>query len=355
MKGRGSTFSKKKDILLLVNKFGIRGPLSVYAVDGGAINDTYVIESAVSNDRYIFQKLHKIFSYEILYDFEAVTGCLASGGLLTPILVKTEDGDHGLVVGGDVWRMMTYIPGTTVKNSTPETAKSAGGFLACFHNALQGMSYELKHHITGFHDPGASIEKLKDTLSEFSQHERFKRIKGPADFVMNEFVNVKDAAEGLPLRIVHGDPKVRNFIFDESEKEALCLIDLDTVSNDHIIIDVGDALRSWCMVYEDGRAVIDKHIFKSFMEGYFMNAGFLTNREISAIIDGVKIVTLDLCSRYLTDAFKEEYFKLDYSKYDSLYEQNISKASGLVSFYGDISDNEYELAGVVEDCRGLSS
>ena len=355
MNGRGSTFSKKKDILLLTNKFGIRGPLSVYAVDGGAINDTYVIESAESKERYILQKLHKIFSYDILYDFEAVTLCLASSGLLTPILVKTEHGDHGLVVGGDVWRMMSYIPGTTVKNSTPETAKSAGGFLACFHNALQGMSYELKHHIPGFHDPGASIEKLKDTFAEFSQHERFKEIKGPADFVMNEFENVKDAAEDLPLRIVHGDPKIRNFIFDENEKKALCLIDLDTVSNDHIIIDIGDALRSWCMVYEDGRAVIDKHIFKSFMEGYFMNAGFLTNREISAIIDGVKIVTLDLCSRYLTDAFKEEYFKLDYSKYDSLYEQNISKASGLVSFYGDISDNEYELAGVVEDCRGLSS
>ena len=355
MNGPGSTFSKKKDILQLANKFGIRGPLSVYAVDGGAINDTYVIESAVSNDRYIFQKLHKIFSYDILYDFEAVTLCLASSCLLAPMLVRTADGHLGLEIEGDVWRMMTYIPGTTIKQPGPETAKSAGEFLARFHNALESMSYELKHSIPGFHNPELSIKKLKDTLSEVGNHERYNMIKGPAEFVMKEFENINDVAEGLPLRVVHGDPKVRNFIFDESEKEALCLIDLDTVSNDHVIIDIGDALRSWCMVYEDNRAVIDKYIFKSFMEGYFLNAGFLTNKEISAIIDGVKIVTLDLCSRYLTDAFKEEYFKLDFSKYDSLYEQNISKASDLVSFYRDISDNEYELAGIVEDCRGLSS
>ena len=355
MNGQGSTFAKKKDILLLANKFGIRGPLSVYAVDGGAINDTYVIESAESKDRYVLQKLHKIFSYDILYDFEAVTLCLASSGLLAPLLVKTEDGKHGLEEGGGLWRMMTYIPGTTIKHTSPESAKSAGGLLACFHTSLQVMSYNLKHRIPGFHDPAVSKQELKDTLSEFSQDGRYKDIKGPAEFVLNEFENLKDATEGLPLRVVHGDPKVRNFIFDKSEKEALCLIDLDTVSNDHIIIDIGDALRSWCMIYQDDRAVIDKHIFKSFMEGYFLNAGFLTNHEISAIIDGVKIVTLDLCSRYLTDAFREEYFKLDYSNYDSLYEQNISKASGLVSFYGDISDNENELTEIVEVSRGLSS
>ena len=147
----------------------------------------------------------------------------------------------------------------------------------------------------------------------------------------------------IPLRVVHGDPKISNFIFSSSEDRALCLIDLDTLSSDRIVIDIGDALRSWCQVRGDESTAFDKDIFSAFLQGYILSADFLTKQEISAIIDGVRIVTLDLCARYITDAFQETYFKLDYSKYSSLFEQNSKKASDLIRFYREVQNNEQHL------------
>ncbi len=341
------SFAGKKDILVLIKKFGIHGPASVYAINRGVINDTYVVEIAETNQKYILQKLHKIFSYDLLYDFEAVTTHLASKGVVTPELIKAADGLPGLKEGEDVWRMMTYIPGRTLNIVNRGLAKSAGNFLAGFHAALSDIEYTFRHKIPGFHDPEMNIQKLEKTMSGNSETEKFIQLEEMAGFVIREYESKKNSIDELPVRAVHGDPKISNFIFNSDEDSALCLIDLDTVSNDHIVIDIGDALRSWCQVQEEGTQAFNKEIFSAFLQGYFLSSDFLTKQEISAIIDGVKIVTLDLCARYITDAFEEEYFKLDYSKYESLYEQNSKKASNLIRFFREIQNNEPQLIELV--------
>ena len=170
------------------------------------------------------------------------------------------------------------------------------------------------------------------------------------NFAFDQYNKESLEFNSLPDRVVHGDPKLSNFLFDKLEDKAICLVDLDTFSNDKIVVELGDALRSICHIQDEESTCFDKDIFTSFINGYLPAADFLTNMEISDIIKGVKFVVLDLCARYITDAYEERYFKLDSSKYSSLFEQNRAKASSLVSFYKEVIKNEQQLNDIVENC-----
>ena len=55
--------------------------------------------------------------------------------------------------------------------------------------------------------------------------------------------------ESLPQSIVHGDPKISNIIFQG--EHACCMIDLDTCMLHTPLVDIGDAMWSWCGQAED--------------------------------------------------------------------------------------------------------
>lgn len=341
-----NSFFDKKDLLGIIKRFCIEGVESVSPLNTGVINDTFVVE-CVSSKKYILQKLHNIFSFDLFYDNEAVISHLKSNGFLTPVLIYTDEGRPGLKEGEDIWRMMTFIPGRTVSIPSSSLAESAGKMLAGFHKVFLNFDYQFKHKIHGFHDAASSINKLKNTMSLFYDSTNYKQLEGHGRFVQNEYEENRIDFSFFPKRVVHGDPKISNFIFDSEEDRALCMIDFDTVSRDNLVMELGDALRSMCHTREDGSKAFNGDIFSSFIKGYFSSADFLTNTEISAIIKGVQLVTLDLCARYITDAFEENYFKLDHSKYGSLFEQNSKKASDLISFYRGIQKNEEYLAGII--------
>jgi Ser/Thr protein kinase RdoA (MazF antagonist) len=345
-----NSFFDEKDLLILTKEFCIEGADSVQPVYTGVINNTFVVGSSSTNQKYILQRLHKIFSFDLLHDIEAVTSHLALNGILTPRLINTRNGLPGIEKGHDIWRMMTYINGRTVIKASCPLAESAGTMLARYHKVFVGFDYKFKHKIPGFHDTESSIKRLISTKSKFSSMEKYKQLEDLIHFVSDQYDKKVFDLSGLPNRLVHGDPKLSNFLFDNTEDKAMCIVDLDTFSNDNVAVELGDAVRSFCHMQDVDSAPFNKDIFAAFIGGYMSAADFLTNREISDIIKGVKYVTLDLCARYITDAYEEKYFKLDSSKYSSLYEQNSVKASNLVSFYNEINKNEQQLNDLVKNC-----
>ena len=346
-----NSFFDEKDILLLTREFCIESVDYVQPVFSGIINNTYIVGSSTANHKYILQKLHNIFSFNLLHDIEEVTSHLASNGILTPRLINSQSGLPGIKKGNDIWRMMTFIPGRTVSKASPAVAESAGKMLARYHKVFVGFDYEFKHKIPGYHDAENSIQRLISAKSDFSCIEKNKKLENLIHFVLDQYDKKTFDLSDLPKRVVHGDPKLSNFIFDDSEDKAICLVDLDTFSNDNVAVELGDAVRSFCHMRDVvDSALFNKAIFTAFISGYLSIADFLTKQEISDIIKGVKFVTLDLCARYITDAYEEKYFKLDSSKYSSLFEQNSAKALSLVNFYTEINMNEQQLNDIVENC-----
>jgi Ser/Thr protein kinase RdoA (MazF antagonist) len=142
----------------------------------------------------------------------------------------------------------------------------------------------------------------------------------------------------LPQRIIHGDLKIANILFNDQE-DVIALIDLDTFMNSTIATELGDALRSWCMSGgEDADVVIfDREVYRKALHGYFSTAIFLSEIEKKSISHGVKLITLELTARFIIDAFDENYFRLDLSKYKTLFEQNKKRAENQFSFFKEFS------------------
>ena len=50
----------------------------------------------------------------------------------------------------------------------------------------------------------------------------------------------------IDIGVIHGDPKLSNFLFDIKYKYVVSLIDLDTVSSGYLLTDLADCIRSIC-------------------------------------------------------------------------------------------------------------
>ena len=111
------------------------------------------------------------------------------------------------------------------------------------------------------------MEQLADTLEGFhitpryleAYHRELVRTEQPRSPLAEEcvafirdreaFADVLEQAKArgeLPLRPIHGDPKINNMLLDRGSGEAIALIDLDTVKPGLVHYDIGDCLRSCC-------------------------------------------------------------------------------------------------------------
>ena len=76
-----------------------------------------------------------------------------------------------------------------------------------------------------------------------------KRVQKLISSLSNQIVYVKYLLDFLKNKsidnsIIHGDPKLSNFLFDIQYKYVVSLIDLDTVSSGYLLTDLADCIRS---------------------------------------------------------------------------------------------------------------
>ena len=237
--------------------------------------------------------------------------------------------------------MLTYIPGR-VFGAMPsfEHAKKAGKLVGEFHNALFKCKYKLKFKLKNYHNIDYDMKKLENTLKENKNTKKHIQLKNTAENILMLYKKFPKNII-LPKRIIHNDLKISNVIFDKDGTKALSLIDLDTLSYGTMNIELGDALRSWCMVGgEDTKNVrFNINIYNSALKGYFSVVKFLTNEEKKSISQGVQLMTLDLAARFIIDAFNESYFTLNSLKYKNLFEQNKKRAENQMKFFEKFTNN----------------
>ncbi|MCH7926957.1 MAG: phosphotransferase [Candidatus Dadabacteria bacterium] len=337
------------NIIQIAHLFEIGEVLNVLEYGSGIINETYLAENT-SKQKFILQKHHHLIGKEVLADIDVITKRLENKGVVTEKLIRTLEGGLYVAKNGNIWRMLTYIEGVTLeKLDNKELAKSAGALIGKFHDALVGLDYQFEHKIPNYHDTNLIITILKDTCAKYHNSKKYNELRPSADSILNEYINIKDSLINLPERIIHGDLKLSNVRFDEKQNEAISLLDLDTLGTNKIVIDLGDAIRSFCNIQDK----FDLKIFESIVEGYFSTALFLTKEEKDAIPIGIKTIILELSARYITDAFEESYFKLDNNKYSALYEQNKSKAESLIKLYKDFQNKVQAVEDIISTTTSL--
>ncbi len=296
----------------------------------GLINDTFVVRSSAG--RHVLQRVNPIFGPEVHADIQAVTLRLEGSGMVTPRLVPTRDGGLCRVGDGELWRVLTWIDGVTHNRVLDgEQARAAGWLLARFHSVLSGLDYEFQSVRIGVHDTRAHLQRLEGALEMHPAH-RLRDVVAPLAAEILAAARDLPAVDSLPARVVHGDPKLNNILFEATDPHrAVCMVDLDTCGRMGLHLEVGDAWRSWCNpVGEDAdEAEFDMGAFRASWAGYRAGCTLdLSAREGVALIHGVEWITLELSARFLADSLREDYFGWDPTRYPAAGEHNLVRARG---------------------------
>jgi Ser/Thr protein kinase RdoA (MazF antagonist) len=301
---------------------------AVAAFDSGLINKSWLV---LTRDRVpiVLQRVNPMFPPAIHEDIDQVTRHLAEKGLLTPRLIPTPEGKLWLEHDGVVWRLLTYVPGVTRESlDNRHQASEAGALLARFHRALSDLEHTFANARLGVHDTKKHIAALREALATHRDHPQYDAVEPLGEAILSVAGELPDLPS-CPDRIVHGDPKISNIIFDEATHEALCLIDLDTLAPMPVMLELGDALRSWCNPRgeEEQSAALSLPLLRGALSGYAREAqGFLTEPEWRAITAATLTITTELAARFATDALLESYFAWDPRRYASASAHNQARA-----------------------------
>lgn len=317
---------------------------SVLPYGNGHINDTYAVTCSLAGGsvRFILQRLNPVVFPDragLMRNMIAVTGFLRKAVIRDGgdpereclRLIPLKDGSPYLTdESGDVWRATQFIENTDayLVAESPEMFASAGEAFGKFMARLGGFdASSLFEVIPRFHDTPDRYARFLASLE--------KNAAGRMDEAKDEIAFVRERREGcsvitdalergeVPVRVTHNDTKLNNVLIDTATKEAVCVIDLDTVMPGSMLYDFGDAVRVGCSTAkEDERDLslvdFDLGLFRAFTEGYLAGAGrSVTAAELGLLPDAARLMTFECGMRFLTDFLDgDTYFKTAYPEHN---------------------------------------
>jgi Ser/Thr protein kinase RdoA (MazF antagonist) len=174
-----------------------------------------------------------------------------------------------------------------------------------FHTIMldfkDGFSSTLPH----FHDTFYHISKLAGAFDTHKNTLTAVAVRPMVELILEQ-AQQNNWTRNVRARAAHGDLKLSNFRFDSKGRNAIALIDFDTVGKYPLAIELGDLLRSFSAV---PRTTVPKppnsKIWFSTLKGYQREASFTTSEERKSVIDGFEQVTVELAARWIIKTFDE--------------------------------------------------
>ncbi len=314
-------------------------------INSGLMHSTYLVRSSAG--KFTLQRLHKkLATAEIISDYEAVTSYLAEKRMLSPRLVRTKD-DHPIVSDseGRWWRLATWIDGETRdKVASIDEAEQGARALGRFHHAMADFDYPFasQHPL---HDTEAHLAGLRSALMRPEYAEYRESISGEIEQILEVLPSLLLPSD-LPQRVVHGDPKISNVLYRGAE--AVGMIDLDTCNRHTLLVDLGDAVRSWC---RDGSEDEQQHFridrFEAIIRGYAAEGPILNHLECAHLGGAGRLITLELACRFARDVMEDEYFAYDASRYSSRRAHNKARTRAMLFLANDMQSHRAEIDGII--------
>jgi Ser/Thr protein kinase RdoA (MazF antagonist) len=268
-------------------------------------------------------------------DHAAVLAHLAERGFPAPRLVTTPDGGAALRLDDQVWRCTTWIGGRPGDRlASPPEACRAARLLGEFHRATADFDRPFGGGVR-LHDPPAHAARLREALRRSASDPTLARwlqtVSGPAEQALAALERLALPA-GLPERVIHGDPKFSNFVFDKAG-HAVGLVDLDGCTRGSVLYDLGDAVRSWSDAgAQAGAARLREDVVESLLDGWSSAGVALSSDERTALPLAGALIAWELSARFLRDVLEDVYFAWDSARWPSRREQNLVRSAAAVDF-----------------------
>lgn len=331
------------------------GELEIVPLGSGLINTTFAV--AAGGGEFVLQRINPLVFPDpprIMDNLARLQRAALDAGIDAPRLPRFYEAAPDQLQArdrhGHDWRLLERIPDAMPLPTVADSAQATGiGFLlGRFHRFGAALAVD-DYHVTlpQSHDT-ASHRAALDTALDAGWGGADARVAALIDQIHARdpvMGCLREALETGRLRktVIHGDPKRDNVLFDRAQREALCLIDLDTVQPGLILHDIGDCLRSCCnRVGESATAAqvrFDAELAEALLRGYAEAApGLLGAPECELLFDAIRLIPLELGMRFLADHLRgDRYFRVSFRG------ENLNKAEAQLALVADIERQETRL------------
>lgn len=337
----------------------------------GLINDTYLVTTDdPERPRLILQRLNRRAFPEpalILVNLRILLAHIEARqrrearahDLRFPELYVARDGrDLVLDAEGAPWRALSYLE-HTCSLDRPDglpRAEETGFALGRFHDLVGDLDTARLHDTRpDFHNTPRHLERFDRAFAAGGPRPESEDMGFCLSFIgaRRRHAGELEAARlrgAVPARVIHGDPKLNNFLFDETSGKAVSLIDLDTVKPGLLHHDIADCVRSCCnragespQAHETVRFDLD--ICRALLRQYFTA---LEDRSALGDVDllyaAIRLIPFELGVRFLTDYLEgSKYFRIEYP------EQNLVRATTQLRLSAEIELFEKEIKGMIQE------
>ena len=341
-----NNIDQKKIIFVVQNYFKNSKILNIIKIDSGLINKTYLIEHLINGvkSKFILQCISNIFeSHEIVsMNHKLITDHIKKKirnndakfdfkRWEVPTLIKCKANNRFVFpCGSDFWRAMIYIDNTFTFDILEDKlmAYQAGRGLSIFHSICSDIdSSKLGISINNFHNTKYYIKQYKLNIRDYNflklDFDVNKRVQNLIFSLSNhilyvEFILGYLKKKSIDYNVIHGDPKLSNFLFDIKSRYVVSLIDLDTISSGYLLTDLADCIRSICNLAGDDPQDINDVFFdisncRNFLIGYFSILNKKGNYCFGSLSEFIYLIILELTVRFFNDFLQSnKYFKINY-------------------------------------------
>ena len=335
--------------------------LAISPLGNGLINDTYLVESCSSS--FILQRINP----HVFHQPEQVMDNLVRLGrhirqkspdlvqLQIPAIILSR---HGKTYYQDeenqIWRALQRIHPAESRNHIRNSAEAAqiGFALGHFHRLCDDLAPTMLHDtLPGFHITPGYLVQYQQLLSQsigVTLDDEFRHCR---DFIeahqddAHALGNAKNRGE-LPERVIHGDPKLNNFLFHPESHRIVSLIDLDTVKPGLVHYDIGDCLRSCCHDKESNHFNLERCTI--ILQSYLQEAGeFFGASDYDYLYQAIWLIPFELGLRFFSDYLAgNRYFKISEPR------QNLRRAMAQFALCEDIERQKATLQQCIAELRG---
>ncbi len=368
--------------------------IDIQAFGNGNINDTFLVTlDAKAETHFILQRLNtQVFRQPelVMQNMRTFTEHVRdrlehyplSGDRhweVPRVLLTQDEQDHWTDPAGSFWRAISFIDASqsfdTIQNI--EHAKEVGYALGTFHSLINDLPPErLADTLEGFHITPRYLQHYEQVLAENRRVSKSTPVRStrvhpqggyPArgwlpevdyclQFVADRKVwaHVLETAKAkgkLPIRPIHGDPKINNVMIDTTTRQAISIVDLDTVKPGLVHYDIGDCLRSSCNPLgeetEQWQAVrFESDLCQAVLQGYLSQARFLSKNDYEYLYDAIRLITFELGLRFFTDYLAGNvYFKARHAQH------NLARALVQFKLAQSIESQETAIRNLIQDLR----
>jgi len=361
------------NLVAIAEQFVLQGNVrSVAAFGSGNINDTFLVTlDSAPAQHFVLQRINtQVFRQPqlIMQNMRLFSDHVYQRLQYTPLnrrwevprVLSTKDNqDYFMDADGSFWRAISYIQDSQSFDTMPNIgyAKEIGYALGMFHNLISDLPPEkLADTLVGFHITPLYLRHYQEVLTNTSPQSS-PEVNYCLQFVSDRttFAQILEnaKAEGLlPLRLMHGDPKINNVMFDTATQKAVSVIDLDTVKPGLVHYDIGDCLRSGCNpageeTEEWDSVYFDTDLCQGILQGYLAVAqAFLTENDYAYMYDGIRLIAFELGLRFFTDYLAGNvYFKVKHP------EHNLARAIVQFKLTESIESQESQIRKIIQDMK----